>query len=166
MSPRQTVLALFTKPARLTLALTLWGECRGESHRGRVAVAWCIVNRSLVRHQTIQCVCLSPWQFSCWPVGSKIDGNQGAVLALAERALAGEALADHPVWLDCLAIADAVLARTIPDATDSADHYMTLDRYQQVLADPETDPARWCLEMTRTVTVEHHIFFRSQEVRA
>jgi N-acetylmuramoyl-L-alanine amidase len=166
MTPRQTVLSLFTQPARLTLALTLYGEASGEAHEGRVAVAWCIVNRSKVRHQTIQCVCLSPWQFSCWPVGAKIDSNQARVLALAERVLAGEALADHPVWLDCLAIADNVIAAAIPDGTDHADHYMTQDRYQQVLANPETDPARWCLGMTRTVTVGHHLFFRSQEAVA
>lgn len=61
-----------------TMALTLWGECRGESLKGQQAVAWVIRNRFYQpgwwsRHagdgipdDTIAAVCRDPWQFSCW----------------------------------------------------------------------------------------------------
>jgi len=48
------------------IATTVWGEARGESFEGKVAVAAVICNRM---HQTNATACevvLKPWQFSFW----------------------------------------------------------------------------------------------------
>jgi hypothetical protein len=109
------------------MALTLWGECRGECREGQIAVAWIIRNRwqnpgwwsrqrgDGITDDTITAVCRDPWQFSCWhpsdPQSKKIQSpqtlNNPDVLAL--RALA----------------ADVLAADQKSDPTDGADHYCT-----------------------------------------
>lgn len=55
-----------------TVALTVWGEARGESMVGQSAVAWVIRNRQANPgwwsrpHHTLADVCLASYQFSCW----------------------------------------------------------------------------------------------------
>jgi spore germination cell wall hydrolase CwlJ-like protein len=59
------------------LALTLWGECRGESELGQRAVSWVIRNRLAqpgwwsrnvpgYPDDTVAAVCRDRAQFSCW----------------------------------------------------------------------------------------------------
>ena len=53
----------------MIMAKTIWGEARGESHNGQVAVAWVIRNRAERGGwwgNTIREVCLKDQQFSCW----------------------------------------------------------------------------------------------------
>jgi N-acetylmuramoyl-L-alanine amidase len=67
------------------LALTLWGEARGETAEGQIAVANVITNRfrrQLGRYKTIKDVCLEPKQFSCW---NKDDPNREKMLKLSEQ---------------------------------------------------------------------------------
>lgn len=52
-----------------TLTKTIWGEARGEGREGMIAVAWVILNRASIGGwwgNSIETVCLKPWQFSCW----------------------------------------------------------------------------------------------------
>lgn len=51
------------------MALTIWGEARGEDMKGQLAVAHVILNRARKRMMTPQQVCLAPFQFSCWNKG-------------------------------------------------------------------------------------------------
>lgn len=55
------------------LTRTLYGEARGEPHKGAIAVAWTIRNRAEDPKwwggPSIESVCLKPKQFSCWNVG-------------------------------------------------------------------------------------------------
>ena len=53
----------------MIMAKTIWGEARGESYSGQVAVAWVIRNRAERGGwwgNTIREVCLKDQQFSCW----------------------------------------------------------------------------------------------------
>lgn len=112
---------------RLTLALTLWGEARGEGVAGMAAVAAVIVNRMLASARLIErgrraawwggpdavSVCRAPWQFSCWNLG---DANRAKLDALAP---------DAAVLLPARTIADAALDGRLGDPTFGADHYHT-----------------------------------------
>jgi len=65
-----------------TLARTIYGEARGESPEGRLLVAFVILNRwktNYRRKDTIEQVCLDPWQFSCW---NSNDPNREKLLAV------------------------------------------------------------------------------------
>jgi N-acetylmuramoyl-L-alanine amidase len=108
---------------RVVLGLTLWGEARGESVAGRVAVAWVIKNRSKAWQTSIADVCLSPGQFSCWNPGN--DANHREVMARAALVMTGKIPADAN-WLETLRIADDVLGGRMSDPTNGALYYCTL----------------------------------------
>ena len=94
------------------LAMTLYGEARGESHASRVAVAWVIRNRVADGRwgTTYQSVVTARGQFTCWSQAHD-PGNFHAI--------------HHPAgaaWQDCLAVAKTVVAApasgdTVPGAT-------------------------------------------------
>lgn len=53
----------------IVMAMTIYGEARGESQMGQYAVGCVIYNRYKKQHlgsKSIEHVCLKPWQFSCW----------------------------------------------------------------------------------------------------
>ncbi|HSO43463.1 MAG TPA: cell wall hydrolase, partial [Rhodospirillales bacterium] len=58
-----------TATAERALAATIWGEARGESEEGKLAVASVIANRATRPGwwgRDIRSVCLATAQFSCW----------------------------------------------------------------------------------------------------
>lgn len=123
------------------LARTIWGEARGESQEGRIAVAWVVRNRSERRRwpSAVAAVCEQPWQFSCWNAS---DPNRSKLLDLSTEDM---------LYKECHEVARAVLAGEIPDPTGGADHYF---------ADWITPPA-WAEQMTFTTTIGRHLFYRA-----
>lgn len=102
------------------LARTIYGEARGESVRGKEAVAAVIMNR--VRRArsaggtywwggTVEEVCRRPWQFSCWNAG---DPNRPRIDGVGPG---------NRVFQTCRRIARRALAGTLADPTDGATHY-------------------------------------------
>lgn len=91
------------------LALTLWGECRGEPYLGQVGVACVIRNRVLDSRwpDTYEEVCKQPQQFSCWNGEARISPDERALL-----------------WKRLLHIAEGVVEDKIPDVTKGANHYL------------------------------------------
>lgn len=110
-------------------ALTIYGEARGDSQDGRVAVAHTILNRCKARKwwgeshiypsHSIAAVCLKPQQFSCW---NKLDPNSGALLKL--RAQYREAIQDRHCRASLKALIDA-LDGFVNDHTQGSTHYLT-----------------------------------------
>jgi N-acetylmuramoyl-L-alanine amidase len=140
---------------RDVLALTLWGETRGEPIDGKVAVACVIRNRMVRRRQTVREVCLAPMQFSCWqPIGGA--ANHKALMALAGALVAGEtANAPDPVLRECQWIADGVLSGACRDIVHGADHYLTTTLLSS------TKKPGWVRTMTFAASVGAHAFYRS-----
>lgn len=95
------------------LALVIWREARGEPAEGRVAVAYCILNRvarpSWWGHD-IMSVVSKKWQFS-----SMTDPKDVQLTTWPQS--------NDPSWLDCLAIASGAIDGTIPNPAPGADHY-------------------------------------------
>lgn len=101
----------------LAAVRTVYGEARGESIEGQIAVAWVIRNRadwvvpSWWGH-TVEQVCIKPFQFSCW------NANDPNSKLLAEL---------HPDNLHFTAIENGVvkpvMGGQIPDPTGGATHY-------------------------------------------
>lgn len=126
------------------LALTIWGEARGQSHEGRVAVGNVAMNR--VRWprwwgRTVHGVCLAPRQFSCWNPG---DVNRAKIEALVAAGFQG-----NTAYPDCFAIAQALLAGTQEDLTQRADHYHTR----------AVSPS-WAAGQTPVAEIDDHRFYR------
>lgn len=109
------------------LARTIYGEARGESRAGREAVAATVMNRvrraqeHSARNQgaaywwgnTVAGVCLKTSQFSCW---NPQDPNRRIITGVDAR--------DH-AFAECVEIATAAVAGTLPDPTGGATHYHT-----------------------------------------
>lgn len=101
------------------LARTLYGEARGETVRGKEAVACVIVNRvKRARDRggywwgdTIEHVCRKPWQFSCW---NENDPNRKKIEAVEPG---------HKVFDTCLRIARRAVSGCLDDLTHGATHY-------------------------------------------
>ena len=62
---------------------------------------------------TVEEVCLQPYQFSCWNPG---DPNREAILSVDLR---------EPIFLVCLRIARRAVAGVLKDPTGGATHYHT-----------------------------------------
>lgn len=120
------------------MARTIFGEARGESFKGQVAVAWVIKNRSVNRGLSVKDVCYAPKQFSCWNVE---DPNR-------EKMLAATFTDSH--YLRAFGIAALVSLGDLKDPTDGADHYHTtaIEPY-------------WAKSMHTTLLEGHHRFLRA-----
>lgn len=105
------------------LALTIYGEARGESVEGKIAVGNVVRNR-LKTHRwglTYERVCLAPMQFSCWtPKGGA--KNADSLQALARAIMAG-AMPSDPVLAECYWIAGGMSSGAAQDNVHGATFY-------------------------------------------
>ena len=98
------------------LARTIYGEARGETDLGKQAVGWVIKNRANRGGwwgDDIVCVCVKPWQFSCW---NENDLNRDKLLQVT---------LDDEVFAKCYSAALLVLLDHCPDASVGSTHYHT-----------------------------------------
>jgi len=127
------------------LARTLWGEARGESLAGQIAVAWTIRNRVSDGNarswwgEGYASVCLAPYQFRCW---NKNDPNYqylSGAKALPFRELA-------QAWI----AADQVIDGKIAEPAGGAMHHH---------ATSINAPA-WTAKAKQTLKLGGHVFFQ------
>lgn len=99
----------------LYAARTVWGEARGETQAGKVAVAWVIRNRfeseKWFAGATIKDTVLKPYQFSCW---NENDPNRVEVLNVEF---------DNKDLQKCLYAVLGVFTNLEPDPTYGSTHY-------------------------------------------
>ena len=103
-----------TAPDIEVLARTVYGEARGESDLGKLAVAWVVVNRAKRAHIGLAAACLKSIHFSAWNNGRGNDANQLAMLT---------ADLSDPVFARCMAAALQAAHGFGKDPTDGARHY-------------------------------------------
>ena len=134
-----------TERDRDILARTLWGEARGESLAGQIAVAWTIRNRVKDGNarswwgEDYAGVCQKPYQFSCW---NKNDPNYPY--------LSGAKPIPFREFARAQIAADHVIAGTAPDPTGGATHYYSITM---------PNAPKWTEGAMRTLRLGHHIFF-------
>jgi len=141
------------------LALTLWGEARGEPIEGKVFVGSVIrnrVNKPGRFGNTYRAVCLARLQFSCW---WKAGGgaNYDRVMARA-RATVGDyadrsVLPRDPSFEECCFVAEGIIGGQLLDRSKGADHYMTSALFRST-------PPEWAKGKTPIVTVGAHVGFK------
>jgi spore germination cell wall hydrolase CwlJ-like protein len=135
-----------TEKDRDVLARTLWGEARGESLVGQIAVAWTIRNRvndgkaKSWWGEGYTGVCLKPYQFSGW---NKNDPNYAY--------LSGAKPIPFREFAQAQVAADQVIAGKVPDPTGGATHYYATSM--------KAAPA-WTQGAKQTLKLGQHIFFK------
>ena len=130
------------------LARTLYGEARGETVRGKEAIASVILNRVKRARDhggywwgnTVEEVCLKPYQFSCW---LEADPNRKKIEAVEPG---------HRVFNTCLRIARRALSGCLEDATRGATHYHTVDVHPP-----------WSRGKPACVEIGRHLFYNTIE---
>ena len=140
-----------TLTPRQALVLTLWGEARGESPNGQIAVAQLIEHRrTLARWGTTWTdVVLARSQFSCWWLFGGAS-NAEAVYDLADAWL--EHPDRMPVDLELQAwVADGL--RLFPLLAKGADHYLTKSLYART-------PPSWATSAKVVAAVDSHYFLK------
>ena len=129
-----------------TLARTIFGEARGDYDNPEggmaslIAVGNVVMNRLKAKGrygQSIQEICLKPWQFSCWNEG---DPNR--------KLLMRPELSD-PLFTVCHQVATKVAKGEWPDLTKGSDHYHAT-----------TLIPGWAKGQKPRVRVARHIFYR------
>lgn len=135
-----------TERDRDVLARTIWGEARGESTPGKVAVAWTIRNRVLDGKEKswwgegYAGVCQAPYQFSCW---NKNDPNYPF--------LSGARQIPFRELAQCRVVADQVIDGKVPDPTSGATHYYAIAMKK---------PPAWAAKAKQTLKLGGHVFFK------
>jgi len=135
---------------RETLALTIYGEARGESLDGKLAVASVIRNRltSARWGLTYSTVCLAPKQFSCWNVD---DVNLPTLRALGQSLTAGLAPEDKALRT-CLWIADGTIANCFDSTVFDCTHYFWAGMEH---------PPMWARTGEYVLKAGSHLFYRN-----
>lgn len=131
--------------ARL-LALCLWGEARGETMAGKIAVASVIVNRAKAGGwfgATVRDVILKPKQFSCFNAG---DPNHIPLCLRAQ--LWNHYIQKDKALRECFRIAEGVLSGAVKGNVGGATHYKTT-----------ACAASWAASMERVAVIGNHEFF-------
>lgn len=106
------------------LALTLYGEARGESIEGQIAVG-CVIRNRLTAKEGYKEVCLSPYQFSCW---NSSDPNYPILNGLAEK-LTNDEQITMPIYWQCNFVANDIISGITKDVTGGSKNYLTNDLY-------------------------------------
>lgn len=135
-----------TDKDRDVLARTLWGEARGESLVGQIAVAWTIRNRvndgkdKSWWGEGYAGVCQKPYQFSCW---NKNDPNY--------TYLSGAKQIPFREFAQAQIAADQVLVGKVSDPTGGATHYYAITM-------PKAPD--WAAGAKQTLKLGRHVFFK------
>lgn len=124
------------------VALTIFGEARGEPIDGMVAVGSVIRNRLYNSKQTdYHTICLAPEQFSCW---NEYDINYPVLIDLVDKLITGQKLTD-PIIKQCFWVAQGIINHVLIDNTMGAENYLTKslyfsDKKPKWAATPKYDP--------------------------
>lgn len=130
------------------IGLTLYGEARGESLEGKVAVANVLKNRVQSGRwgKNYEAVTLAPKQFSCW---NGNDPNLPKLRALAD-ALSDGITPSDPALGACLWVADGLLGGHLPNPVQDATHYFAVSM---------KDAPAWSRSGEFVARVGNHLFF-------
>lgn len=133
----------------MLLALTVWGEARGESYKGKLGVAFVICNRAKFSGNKISGVVLKAWQFSFWNTDDPSRDDISDIDPNSE------------VWRECLKAAAAAYFDLAIDPTHGATFYMNVEA---VIKQRGSLPNFWHIDTdpASEVVIDQHTFRRKR----
>lgn len=139
-----------TMTDRDAIALTLYGEARGEGIKGILAVAWVLRNRLRCGKwgATYEAVCLAHEQFSCWNDG---DANRRILIGILQGL---PVVIERDALAQCYIVADVLLAEPLLRQLGDARHYYAA----------ASDPPKWAAAGVLVASIGGHKFFQGVPV--
>lgn len=136
------------------LAVTIWGEARGESIIGQQAAGYTVINRAT---KTPVCkVALAKFQYSVF--------NNNPALRLAAKSLTIDPhlknATDQKSWKLALEVADDILSKRVADPTNSATHYIA----DKLMHQRGYKYPKWSKEYMQVASIGGHRFFKKKEI--
>ena len=133
------------------LSVTIYGEARGESLQGQIAVAYTVLNRAVNR--SICQVALSPKQYSIF------NNNPALRAAAMSKNLepTQKNIIDKKSWEQATKVAQMVLANFVKDPTGGATHYLSA----KVMKSKHYRYPRWSKEYKMVKEIENHKFYKA-----
>ena len=132
------------------LATTIYGEARGESVKGMIAVAYTVVNRAVGK--TICQAALEPKQYSVYNDNPAL---QAAAMSLKIAPRQNNAI-DMVSWQQAQQLAISILRKDIPDPTKGATHYFNPVLVKQL----GYQQPSWAKTFKLTAVIENHRFYK------
>lgn len=129
------------------LALTIYGESRGESIEGQIAVGCVVRNRVRTSIKTYKEVVLEPKQFSCW----NIDDPNRMVLEKLAGDIVNGIVPNNSRLRQALFIATGIINDDLLDNTKGAKNYITNELY-------DTGKIKWASKLTPSRVIGNHVF--------
>lgn len=131
------------------LALTIYGEARGEAVEGKIAVGNVCRNRLKTNRwgASYERVCLAHLQFSCWSPQGGLS-NYSLLKALAQQIMDGHQPADR-VLAECYWIASGITSGAAQDNVENATFYFVT----------KTPPPSWAVGHVPVCIIGAHSFF-------
>lgn len=131
------------------LALTIYGEARGECIEGQIAVGNVIRNRVNSEHKTFKEICLAPQQFSCWNINDPNYIILGEAAAKLNMNYSIDSIFTQILW-----IAQGILRNQIKDNIKNAENYLATYLFHS-----DKCP-RWANAAIATTEIGNHTFIR------
>lgn len=133
------------------LATMIYGEARGETKIGQVAVAYSAMNR-LRANKTLCDVVLAPYQYSIF--------NNNPELIAAAKSLHIEPkqknVIDERSWDNAMEVAETVFKKSVPDPTKGSTHYLA----PKVIAAKGFVYPKWSRQYKLVAVIDNHKFFK------
>lgn len=132
------------------LATMVYGEARGESVKGKVAVAYTALNRA--GNKTICEVVLAPKQYSIFNDNPSL---RAAALSLRMNPKKKNVIEER-AWEQSVEVAKAVLNEEVPDPTNGSTHYLAPEMMKSLgYIYPQ-----WSKEFKLVAVVDNHHFYK------
>lgn len=129
------------------LATMVYGEARGESKQGQIAVAYTAKNRAKSKEKICKEV-VRPYQYSVFNGNKKLQTiarNPNLTPPLTNAV-------DTDSWEDAKIVAAQVYDSTVDDPTHGATHYVAYTLLKRIPS--------WTYVFKRVGKIEHHTFFK------
>lgn len=134
------------------LALTIFGEARGEPIEGQIAVG-CVVRNRLrnnpSKYQSYHDVIFERLQFSCWNTN---DPNYPRLLGIAQKLTDNRDVGERQ-WKQCLWVAQGIVNVDVLDNTKSSLNYITRNLWNS------NDKPTWAKNADINTEKGNHVFF-------
>lgn len=132
------------------LAVMVYGEARGESKEGKVAVAYTAMNRAAKK--SLCQVVLAPKQYSIF---NNNPALRAAALSLHVEPIQKNEI-DQKSWQKSVEVAAAVMRKQLPDPTKGATHYLA----PKLMAKLGYKYPRWSKEYKMVAMIDNHRFYK------